>query len=59
VIAGYLGDKPWSFIELVCMTHASWRYINALEGAERWGADLVCTAGLPHKGCQQGYSLDV
>lgn len=29
---GYVSDKDWSFIEFLCMFHASWRYITGLEG---------------------------
>lgn len=30
VIFGYLSEKDWAFVELVCFMHASWRYVVSL-----------------------------
>lgn len=41
---GYLADKDWSFVEFLCMMHASWRFIKLYGDPQRLQVDLLVFA---------------
>ncbi|KAG2434028.1 hypothetical protein HXX76_007757 [Chlamydomonas incerta] len=44
VIFGYLSEKDWAFIEFLCFTHASWRYVVSMAQPTGYRIDLVVFA---------------
>ncbi|KAG2453835.1 hypothetical protein HYH02_002042 [Chlamydomonas schloesseri] len=44
VIFGYISEKDWAFIEFLCFTHASWRYVVSMAQPTGYRIDLVVFA---------------